>query len=236
MFVSRGILLEIIRKNDYNEQIDKKTRARIPGRPLFQQGTQFMTDRVFTTVDVAKLCKVSLRTVIRWVDEGKLPSFRTPGGHRRVREEDLMRFMDQYKIPFALNNRNEAKKILILEENKEFEDMLHKILRRSSDLFEITHAKDLFGCAVQLGLQRPDLVVLELGPGTQDVDRLLKSMAQIPETRDTRVLILNSASSSGRKQKPVPSKQYTVIQEPYTIETVRPHLLEILGDTPGASS
>jgi len=196
----------------------------------------FMTDRVFTTVDVAKLCKVSLRTVIRWVDEGKLPSFRTPGGHRRVREEDLMRFMEQYKIPFAVSSRNEAKKILILEDKKDFENMLHKILRRSSDLFEITHAKDLFGCAVQLGLLKPDLVVLELGPRTQDVERFLKSLSQIPETRDTRVLVLNSASAGNKRGKLVPSKQCTVIHEPIAIETVRPYLLELLGDPPAASS
>ena len=33
-----------------------------------------MTERLYTTVDVAKVCKVSLRTVIRWVDDGKLAS------------------------------------------------------------------------------------------------------------------------------------------------------------------
>jgi len=195
-----------------------------------------MTERVFTTVDVAKLCKVSLRTVIRWVDEGKLPSFRTPGGHRRVREEDLMKFMEQYKIPFAVGNKNEAKKILILEEKKDFEDMLHQILRRSSDLFEITHAKDLFECAMRLGLLKPHLVVLALGPKTQDVEKLFKSMLQIPEIRDTRVLILNSASSGMKKFKASSSKQHTVIHEPFTIETVRPHLLEIFGDTQASSS
>lgn len=147
-----------------------------------------------------------------------------------------MRFMEQYKIPFAVSGRNEAKKILILEDKKDFENMLHKILRRSSDLFEISHAKDLFGCAVQLGLLRPDLVVVELGPGTQDVESFLKSVSQIPETRDTRVLILNSSSSGSKKSKPAASKQCTVIHEPIAIETVRPYLLELLGDPPAASS
>jgi len=195
-----------------------------------------MNERVFTTVDVAKLCKVSLRTVIRWVDEGKLPSFRTPGGHRRVREEDLMRFMGQYKIPFSVGSRKEGKKILILEEEKEFENMLHQILRRSSDLFEITHASDLYECAMRLGLLRPDLVILEIGPKTQDVDKFFKSMSQVQETRETRVLILNSGSAAGKKIKPLAAKQHTVLHEPFTIETVRPHLLEILGDAPASSA
>jgi excisionase family DNA binding protein len=195
-----------------------------------------MTDRVFTTVDVAKLCKVSLRTVIRWVDEGKLPSFRTPGGHRRVREEDLTKFMGQYKIPFSLGNRHEGKKILILEEKKNIETLLHQILRRSSDVFEITHAMDLFECAMKLGLQKPNLVILEIGAKTQDIERFLKSMQQISETRETRVLIFNSVSPGMKKPKSFSLDPYTVIHEPFTIENVRPHLLELLGDTPPVSS
>ena len=65
-----------------------------------------MTERVYTTVDLAKVCRVSLRTVIRWVDEGKLTSFRTPGGHRRVRESDLVLFLDRYQIPFSVKPRS----------------------------------------------------------------------------------------------------------------------------------
>jgi excisionase family DNA binding protein len=195
-----------------------------------------MTDRVFTTVDVAKLCKVSLRTVIRWVDEGKLPSFRTPGGHRRVREEDLTKFMGQYKIPFSLGSQHEGKKILILEEKKNIETLLYQILRRSSDVFEITHAKDLFECAMKLGLQKPNLVILEIGPKTQDIERFLNSMQQVSEIRESRVLIFHSAPPGGKKPKSFSLDPYTVIHEPFTIENVRPYLLELLGDAPPASS
>lgn len=194
-----------------------------------------MSERVFTTVDVAKVCKVSLRTVIRWVDEGKLPSFRTPGGHRRVKEEDLTKFMGEYKIPFSLGGRGEARKILVLEERDQFDAMLRQILRRSSDVFEITHAADLYECAMQLGLVRPDLVILELGPKVQDVDRFFKAMSQIPEIQETRVLALNSGSAGLKKGKPQASKQCTVIHEPLTLEAVRPHLLAILGEAPASS-
>ncbi len=189
-----------------------------------------MTERVFTTVDVAKLCKVSLRTVIRWVDDGKLPSFRTPGGHRRVREEDLMKFMGKYKIPFSVGNKNEGKKILIMEEKKNIEDMLHQILRRSSDVFQIAHAGDLYECAVRLGLLQPDLLIMETGPGTQDMEKFFKSLNQIQETKQIRVLILNHGSTGLKKLKTMLPERVAVVQAPFTIENLRPHLLEMLGD------
>ncbi|WP_121182129.1 BldC family transcriptional regulator [Nocardiopsis sp. Huas11] len=36
-----------------------------------------------TPSEVATLFRVDAKTVTRWADERRLPSFRTPGGHRR---------------------------------------------------------------------------------------------------------------------------------------------------------
>lgn len=49
---------------------------------------------VMSTGDVAELFGVNVKTVIRWADEGKLRYFRTPGGHRRYRAEDVRPFLE----------------------------------------------------------------------------------------------------------------------------------------------
>lgn len=45
--------------------------------------------KLLTTGEVARLFRVDPKTVTRWAKEGRLPFFRTPGGHRRFREEDV---------------------------------------------------------------------------------------------------------------------------------------------------
>ena len=55
-----------------------------------------MTELLFTTNDVAKMLQVDKSTVKRWTDEGKLKCFRTPGGHRKFRAEDLYQFTADY--------------------------------------------------------------------------------------------------------------------------------------------
>lgn len=40
---------------------------------------------LMTPAEVATAFRVDPRTVVRWADEGKLPSVRTLGGHRRYR-------------------------------------------------------------------------------------------------------------------------------------------------------
>ena len=55
-----------------------------------------MTEILFTTIEVAQMLYVDKSTVKRWTDEGKLKCFRTPGGHRKFRAEDLYSFVTRF--------------------------------------------------------------------------------------------------------------------------------------------
>jgi excisionase family DNA binding protein len=54
-----------------------------------------MGEVLFTTNDVANILRVDKSTIKRWTDEGKLKCFRTPGGHRKFRSEDVYDFMSE---------------------------------------------------------------------------------------------------------------------------------------------
>ena len=47
-------------------------------------------DELLTPQEVAKLFRVSSKTVVRWSAEGKLESVRTLGNHRRYRRDVVM--------------------------------------------------------------------------------------------------------------------------------------------------
>lgn len=48
--------------------------------------TDILKERLLTPREVAQRFAVDPKTVTRWAKAGKLPSLRTPGGHRRYRE------------------------------------------------------------------------------------------------------------------------------------------------------
>jgi excisionase family DNA binding protein len=58
---------------------------------------------VFTTGQVAKICKVSQQTIIRCFDNGTLKGFKVPGGskHRRIPRASLEKFMKENGIPLG---------------------------------------------------------------------------------------------------------------------------------------
>jgi putative resolvase len=63
--------------------------------------------RLYTSKQAAEFLNVALSTIIRWDDEGKIRSHRTPGGHRRFTEEELLRALglhppSQSQVPRAV--------------------------------------------------------------------------------------------------------------------------------------
>lgn len=57
---------------------------------------------IFTTGEVAKICKVAPRVVSKWFDSGRLRGYRIPGSQdRRIPKEYLIRFMKEYGMPLG---------------------------------------------------------------------------------------------------------------------------------------
>lgn len=48
------------------------------------------TERLLTPGEVAAMFRVDPKTVTRWASAGRLGSIRTPGGHRRFRESEVL--------------------------------------------------------------------------------------------------------------------------------------------------
>lgn len=74
------------------EQIEQEQISEIIGQPAIRPLEQISlrSGRIYTPGEVAKMFRVDPKTVTRWAAAGKLSSLRTPGGHRRFREEDIL--------------------------------------------------------------------------------------------------------------------------------------------------
>lgn len=55
-----------------------------------------LNKEVYSTQDIAKLVNVAPRTVVKWIDTGKLPGYKIPGStFRRVTKLALTRFLEK---------------------------------------------------------------------------------------------------------------------------------------------
>jgi len=187
-----------------------------------------MAERVYTTLDIAKVCRVSLRTVIRWVDEGRLSSFRTPGGHRRVKEHDLAGFLTKYNMPFPIQKEQESRKILIMDEQNTMKKILQHLLRRASDECEIVLTENPYEAAIRIGFLQPHLVILAVTELTKDIGTLCKVLRKTPETKGIKVMVLNLSSNALSNKGLLSMGVHSVVVKPFSTNILREQVLRLL--------
>jgi len=151
------------------------------------------TKAVFTTFEAAKLCHVSPLSIINWVNAGRLAAFRTPGGHRRIRREDLVMFMRENGLPLPdeLKTGSGRRKVLIVDDEASIRELLAEHLsKRSRDPFEVSTAADGFEAGRLVATLRPDVVVLDLRMPGLDGFQVCKTIKADPETASTTVVAM----------------------------------------------
>jgi excisionase family DNA binding protein len=85
--------------------------------------------KVFTTGQVAKICKVAPRTVSKWFDSGRLRGYRIPSSQdRRIPREHLIKFLKEHGMPLGELEEEGLHKILIIGAEKLFIDRIKEVL------------------------------------------------------------------------------------------------------------
>jgi excisionase family DNA binding protein len=147
---------------------------------------------VFTTFETAKLCHVSPLSIINWVNAGRLPAFRTPGGHRRIRREDLIRFMKENGIPLPedLREGSGRSKVLVVDDEAAVRDVLAEHLTTRANPYEVLTAADGFEAGRLVATFRPDVVLLDLRMPGLDGFQICRTIKADPESSSTVVIAM----------------------------------------------
>jgi excisionase family DNA binding protein len=147
--------------------------------------TDTKTKTIYTTHEVSRLLHVNPRSVINWIDQSLLPSYRTPGGHRRIRREDLLGFLRKHQIPTPASLMEGGNfSMLIVDDEEELADVIKAYFERKGG-FEITTVNDGISALLEVGRAKPDLLILDIMiPGVDGVEvcRRIKAGASASTT------------------------------------------------------
>lgn len=112
---------------------------------------------LLTPAEAAKILHVAPTTIRHWAQIGRLPFITTPGGHRRFDKSDILSMMSQPN-----SSTKNSFSILIVEDDKEFADMLTQFLESLFPHAIIKTAYCPFDAGDLLHTFKPDLVMLDL--------------------------------------------------------------------------
>jgi|SRR5580700_1500124 two-component system response regulator RpaA len=135
-------------------------------------------DRIFTTGQAAKICRVAVRTLAKWCDNGHLIAYRLEGaGHRRIPEDQLRRFMRDHGMPLGeLAEVQEQRKVLVIGANTQLVIKLDELLK----VFRYASVHSVFEAGLLVGSMRPDTIVIDLAIGRSEAGQIAALLQQDP--------------------------------------------------------
>jgi excisionase family DNA binding protein len=152
---------------------------------------------IYTTHEVSRLLHVNPRSVINWIEQSLLPSYRTPGGHRRIRRDDLLAFLRKHQIPTPESLVEGKFSVLIVDDEQEIVDIMKTFLQRQGG-YELSSASDGISALIEVGRVKPDLLILDIMiPGVDGIEVCRRIKA---DANNRTVIIAVSGSAEHEKR------------------------------------
>jgi len=187
-----------------------------------------MTD-VLTSSEAARLCGVSFRTVIRWIQRGQLQAYKLPGrGDHRIPVAELRHFMQANAIPEPPEmQRDMPRRILIVEDEPNMARAMSRALKSAG--FATASAGDGFQAGLLLHSYQPGLMTLDLRMPGVDGFAVLRTLHENPLPFSCKVLVV-SGETPARLQEALALGADGVLAKPFTNEELLAAVRRLYGE------
>jgi excisionase family DNA binding protein len=202
----------------------------------------------FTTLEVARLLGMSVRSVQLMVDRGHLQAWKTAGGHRRISRESVELWRrsrgvatldDQPKLPseaasaqtYGATKRDRVTApscVLLIEDSLHFQKLMSNLIRQRFPGVELHVADDGIAGLALHGRYQPRVMIVDiLIPGI-DGATLITSLRTHPQFGATQVVVVTSLNEQDRAIYSDALQGVPVIHKPRLVLELPPLLAQWL--------
>jgi len=187
-------------------------------------------NETLTSTEAARICGVSFRTVIRWIERNELQAYRLPGrGDYRVLATELRRFMSAHGIPVPDEMPGQPKRILVVDDETAMANAIKRTLKH--DGYEVATASDGFLAGSMLHIFKPHLMTLDINMPGIDGFGVLRFLREQPPPFPVKVLVV-SGESEQRLQQALEQGAHGALAKPFENQELLETVGRILGQAP----
>lgn len=188
-----------------------------------------MKKKALGTYKIAKICHVAPITVGRWIDEGKLPYFTTGGGHRRVWDQDLLKFLNlhNYPVPKSLVV-DRPLRILIVEDEAVTRRLIRRTMERTLSNAEVHEATDGYEAGEKISTLLPDLIILDIWLPGIDGMKILKRIRENTTTKNLKILVVTGSHIEEVRKKALSVGADDFLPKPFEVDSLVKKSLKLL--------
>lgn len=148
--------------------------------------------KTLTSGEIASYCDVNLRTVIRWIESGKLKGFKLPGrGNNRVLVEDFVTFLERHDMPIPDSLKGIATpSILIVDDEMPVAKSIQRVARRAG--YESYIATGGFQAGIMLSQYEPKVMTLDLSMPGMDGYSVIEFTRDQSKYKDLKIVVISA--------------------------------------------
>ena len=182
---------------------------------------------IYTTGEVADICKVSQQTIIRCFDAGRLGGFRVPGSKfRRIPRDALVKFMKDNGIP--LDNLDTGKrKVLVVDDDAEIVELFVDVLNRDGR-FEVRTAASGYDAGVLTQEFAPDLMILDYMLPDINGNVVCQTVRNNPKFNGMKIIIVSGVVNQEEINELLRAGADDCVKKPFNIEKLIERMAELL--------
>jgi excisionase family DNA binding protein len=181
-------------------------------------------EHLLTSHEVGDLLQVNPSSVKKWVNEGRIAAFRTPGGHRRIRVADLVDFLNRHAMPIPrLLAAVSKKRLLIVDDDLMHLRALERRMRPYRPRVQIELTSNGIDALVMVGSFKPDLIVLDVYMPELDGIEVCRRLKRKPETR-IGVIVTSAHLTKAVEDKALEAGALTCVPKPMDLKVLLEHL------------
>jgi CheY-like chemotaxis protein len=176
--------------------------------------TKDFNKRNLTTGDIAKLCGVNFRTVIRWIQRGHLKAFQLPGrGDNRVQVGDFIAFLNENNMPIPEELRPSARRVLLVEGDETAARSMERSLTRAG--FETRVAVDGFTAGALFRSHGPAVMTVDVGMKGVDAVELIRAVRGDTSLAPMKVVAVTSATTKKKREELLKAGADDILDRPF---------------------
>lgn len=185
------------------------------------------TKQSYSTSEVARFCHVTPDTIRKWAEAGRIHVFKTPGGHRRIRREDLLKFLRENGIPIHSELDNSAVKVLVVDDEQPVASVIRRFLERSQKPFQLEVANDGFDAGHQVATFQPDVVFLDMHLAGMDGMEVCRRIKGSPDRTGIQVIAMTTVEDTAPVERLLENGATTCLNKPFTPDDLRRALAKV---------
>jgi len=182
---------------------------------------------VYTTGEVAQICKVSQQTVIRCFDSGRLKGFRVPGSKfRRIPRDCLIQFMKENGIPLD-SLESGKKRVLVVDDDEAIVEMLVELLERDGR-FEVRTATSGYDAGLLTHEFRPDVIILDFKLPDINGNVVCRTLRSNPAFEHIKIIIISGVVDKDEIDELMAAGADDFLQKPFQIDELLARMVRLI--------